>query len=317
MTNKKPASKAVSKSTTKSTARSKLAKSTAKPSSSFAGTTSQEYNTIASTSVGSTAHPGTTERKSIDAIGNASTTLYSPTFAGTSERKACEATAVVPTPVELKFKKFPKLPAELRVKIWKLVPEPRIVEVLFPMDGRKNKHKFCAKIPAILHVCQESRHEGLKEYHPAFDSKWALNRVYFNFELDTLCYSSYSSWSQKSVFLRKIKFADLNRIQNVALKHWEIDTASRYPGLKELSCLDVSVNLHKTMDSCCLEGPSFHTIGELLESNSDNFALCSYLRGMKHDFSIHKEAFEKGSQGSRAMIVHRALCKRGSSATYL
>jgi hypothetical protein len=63
------------------------------------------------------------------------------------------------------FELFPKLPLELRRKVWKMaLPGPRVIEVKFVVDGRKNNHRFCAKIPVLLHVSQESRTEAMREY---------------------------------------------------------------------------------------------------------------------------------------------------------
>ncbi len=135
---------------------------------------------------------------------------------------------------EVEFKYFPKLPAELRLKIWNLVPEPRIVEVRFRKDRRKNDHKFMAACPAILHVCQESRIEGLKRYQQAFNSKWALNRGYFDFEIDILYLSVHATFGQKKHFIDRISRRDRESVQR--LTDWFRDACylHHFPQVKEL-----------------------------------------------------------------------------------
>lgn len=60
------------------------------------------------------------------------------------------------------FTVFPALPFELKAKIWKLSIVPRIIIC----DNNENPIMECsaAKPPAILHVCQQSREQGLKVY---------------------------------------------------------------------------------------------------------------------------------------------------------
>lgn len=65
------------------------------------------------------------------------------------------------------FPYFPKLPAELRVRIWKFSkPGPRIVKIQGMGKGEDsiNIYKNMTKPPAPLFVCQESRVEYLKWY---------------------------------------------------------------------------------------------------------------------------------------------------------
>jgi len=82
----------------------------------------------------------------------------------------------IPAPLD-KFKVFPKLPAELRVKIWKMCSPPRIIEVRWVGDKRKNQHRFVADFPVILGVCQESRAEGKKIYKLSFENKDTIDKV--------------------------------------------------------------------------------------------------------------------------------------------
>lgn len=97
------------------------------------------------------------------------------------------------------FELFPKLPTEIRLKIWKLaLPGPRIVKVRpcsvkFMEElaaGDMTKHTFVSptKAPSILFVCGESRKEAMKTYQLSFGSEHhnIPSTVYFNFDLDML-----------------------------------------------------------------------------------------------------------------------------------
>ena len=75
------------------------------------------------------------------------------------------------------FSLFQNLPFELRLKIWNLAIQPRVILC------RKRSRP---EVPALLQVCRESREEGLRHYQIHY---WEPNNklaVYFNVELDTL-----------------------------------------------------------------------------------------------------------------------------------
>lgn len=48
------------------------------------------------------------------------------------------------------------------------------------------KNHFIADVPAILHVCSETRKEALRTYTSEIRTKDSLNGMYLNFKLDTL-----------------------------------------------------------------------------------------------------------------------------------
>ncbi|KAN0090207.1 hypothetical protein V8E51_018786 [Hyaloscypha variabilis] len=186
-----------------------------------------------STKSNSSPQPGLSEQNSADTAGSVSTSsglkevetvVNTMPQSGTSELTAIVTTGSISTTpvveaidsstlgtinIEITFELFPKLPPELRLKIWKLVPKSRLVLVRFNIDGRKKHYKFAASFPVILHACRESRHEGLKMYHRAFDSKWALNGVYFNSNIDILRLQGIMQGSQKEFFMRKVQASDL------------------------------------------------------------------------------------------------------------
>ncbi|CZR61610.1 uncharacterized protein PAC_11507 [Phialocephala subalpina] len=93
------------------------------------------------------------------------------------------------TPRRLKkFALFSKLPIELRFKIWNLSPEHRTIEMRFANNCRSTQYDLVfSRVPAVLHVHQESRIEGLRSYNLLFGHKKQCRQpVYFNPEIDRL-----------------------------------------------------------------------------------------------------------------------------------
>jgi hypothetical protein len=94
------------------------------------------------------------------------------------------------------FHLFPKLPVELRLKIWKLnMPEARILKISTATrtyNSATGGVTYSAKIvkpscttPPNLHVNQESRTEALKLYKPIFATRLG-HPVFFDFSKDYL-----------------------------------------------------------------------------------------------------------------------------------
>ncbi|KAG4437727.1 hypothetical protein IFR05_006810 [Cadophora sp. M221] len=81
------------------------------------------------------------------------------------------------------FSPFQRLPIELRLKIWRLAVEPRIVHIEW---SRPLRQCLSPDVPSILWVSREARVEGLKTYQPAFNTSDSPSPVYVNFELDTV-----------------------------------------------------------------------------------------------------------------------------------
>lgn len=88
---------------------------------------------------------------------------------------------------------FQKLPPELRIQIWELLIEPRVVSI------KEYNGQVCStcSVPVILHICHESRYIGLKVYQPSiglvyanltdcFGSDYKEPLIYFNPKLDIL-----------------------------------------------------------------------------------------------------------------------------------
>ncbi|XXG94167.1 hypothetical protein Hte_000419 [Hypoxylon texense] len=66
------------------------------------------------------------------------------------------------------FHPFPRLPTELRVYVWALAVEPRVVEVRVVPDNPRKVQRLVSPtpVPAMLQTCQEARYLGL--YNQAF-----------------------------------------------------------------------------------------------------------------------------------------------------
>ncbi|ORY69911.1 uncharacterized protein BCR38DRAFT_333571, partial [Pseudomassariella vexata] len=89
---------------------------------------------------------------------------------------------------------FPKLPQDFRLRIWRQgLPASRIVPihcgrrdassskaVAQPQDYSIDTCISCAIIPAILHVCRESRSEALKEHQLSFAVAGKSGKVFFS-----------------------------------------------------------------------------------------------------------------------------------------
>lgn len=106
----------------------------------------------------------------------------------------------------MEFSYFPKLPIELRMKIWKLSWLPRNVTVI--VHSRRSYewlqfHLFGSRtpVPSALHVCRESRAEASRIYKLRFDTDtrnypesyrsakyafWTWPRVYFSYKMDNV-----------------------------------------------------------------------------------------------------------------------------------
>jgi hypothetical protein len=101
---------------------------------------------------------------------------------------------------ERSFSLFPKLPIEIRLKIWGDAKEIRIVETWWitqslgpqtriqPSDPHRRTvpNKGTASPPALLHVSRESRSEALKSYTLIGTHGDLSRQPYFDLQADTL-----------------------------------------------------------------------------------------------------------------------------------
>lgn len=161
------------------------------------------------------------------------------------------------------FTLLPKLPTELRLKIFKLVEyEPRTVRVTF----RNADHAYLvskAPIPGMLHACKESQEEALKVYQFGFGPGPCEAKVYFNFHIDTLyfgpsstesisiCYLSTTPRLQREFnhFLDNAGSACFGRVQRLVIaqtlldaRHFSIRNLHRFHRLRSFTKLNVFKN---------------------------------------------------------------------------
>lgn len=132
--------------------------------------------------------------------------------------KTLKRSAIIVTGNDQTFTRFPKLPIELRLKIWEYVSDVerdiwigakpisegyRSVKVmLHPLEwGAEEVFKYITSSPppSILHANQESRSEGLKQYSLAFGTTLKYDgielnvkpQIYINFQRDRICTSDW------------------------------------------------------------------------------------------------------------------------------
>jgi len=105
-----------------------------------------------------------------------------------------------------KFQLFPKLPHELRLKIWSLAAnKPRAIKLLFlDPETLPSCHHSNSKVPSVLHASQEARKEGLRYYELCYEKASELDGylwprrdgtvfprgVYVNFAVDLFYHES-------------------------------------------------------------------------------------------------------------------------------
>jgi hypothetical protein len=100
------------------------------------------------------------------------------------------------------FAFFPKLPPELRRLVWKFArPAPQVLKIFETRVGNEDILYSTAKIPALLHTCQESR-RATKEWYELslmrYKTKSNLGRIYFDFSCDFV-YVTYKDDEDRTV----------------------------------------------------------------------------------------------------------------------
>ena len=139
------------------------------------------------------------------------------------------------------FHLFPLLPSELRLKVWNIVlSKPRVVSINCKRELCENDRRIAkafppqAAPPAILHVCRESRFEGLSVYQQAFRMDLSPVYTYISFEQDTVSCST-------DVF-EYLRMTELLRIRRLVLDvkdagyfaHFCMENLKKMVSLKEL-----------------------------------------------------------------------------------
>ncbi|PVH81176.1 hypothetical protein DL98DRAFT_625341 [Cadophora sp. DSE1049] len=84
------------------------------------------------------------------------------------------------------FRPFPRLPVELRLKIFLATMSARVVEVCLSDKTSSKAYDIVANVPPLLHVCQDSRMEGLRFYKILETKTKKAQYTHFHPLIDTL-----------------------------------------------------------------------------------------------------------------------------------
>jgi hypothetical protein len=143
------------------------------------------------------------------------------------------------------FHQFNRLPADLRVHIWKLVdPEPRVVElrrhvVETKKRGTLEQIRCLSAAPAILHACRESRRITIQEklYERAFIRGQCY--AWVNYKVDMISIGSLDIWwfRPEMPLIQRFRFESEN---DESFFYFQSKRLRGFTGLKELHivCLD-------------------------------------------------------------------------------
>ncbi|TVY14626.1 hypothetical protein LARI1_G006159 [Lachnellula arida] len=130
------------------------------------------------------------------------------------------------------FHSFPKLPLELQLRVWEFSITAAYVDIKW--DSTQRVFASNRKIPALLHVSQTSRREGLKHYRLSFASSPEFARIYFSPELDTAYFTWSSLGAAPGRLGRKLGDEDCRSLQSLLVNECHLLSHVR-EGLRELA----------------------------------------------------------------------------------
>lgn len=133
------------------------------------------------------------------------------------------------------FKLFEKLPAELRVKIWKcMFPGPRVVSVRFNRGAKQ--YTSSTAPPILLRVCLESRTVALETYTNLILSPKYPSSVFLDFARDTVFFDSLDCSPAGDLSYDLATSPHNDRILSCAIdvQLWEVLRVFTYESLSEL-----------------------------------------------------------------------------------
>lgn len=115
---------------------------------------------------------------------------------------------------------FPKLPIELRTIIWTLsLPGSRVIEINRARqdDNTAPEYRLPAIIPAVLHVCKESRMVAQKHYSLSFGpSIWEdAGRIWFDKNIDVAFFNCRRLSHHREITRFFMWAADIEKIQHL------------------------------------------------------------------------------------------------------
>ncbi|KAL8370868.1 hypothetical protein RB595_000961 [Gaeumannomyces hyphopodioides] len=189
-----------------------------------------------------------------------------------------DASPLTRGPTGQAFRCFPRLPPELRIKIWSFAfEEDRVVPLRWcegdddaaepgprGTPGRRPRRRqqrrgtagctTTARPPAALHVCHESRREALRRYQPSFGAASLPGRVLFDPERDLPFFGARNGYMASDGQFRTVLSltppAELRMIRRLALSEallW-VDTttatatAAAAPGVAARSSHDLPLD---------------------------------------------------------------------------
>ncbi|KAK5631069.1 hypothetical protein RRF57_006784 [Xylaria bambusicola] len=159
------------------------------------------------------------------------------------------------------FVQFADLPAELRVKIWQFaIPEARTVVVKSPYSRKiiptsldkvlpqgfdaSETWYSTTRVPALLHVNAEARHEALKCYSLSLGVGKVKPRVYVDFNRDTLFFGDSELTPECSTLWTKTK--DFEKIERLAIVPEGAWRAIQWTKDVDLASLQTLIFVHDT-----------------------------------------------------------------------
>jgi hypothetical protein len=130
------------------------------------------------------------------------------------------------------FTLFPKLPAELRLRVWKYsLPGPQYIEVQMSLSSfiQYPQWKFVSqdKAPAAFFVCHESRAEATKNYKLLRGTQSGTPAIYCDAAIDVLVFRNYRNCAigfNYSLCLQQLPNDFVANIKHIALECWGYDS---------------------------------------------------------------------------------------------
>ncbi|KAI0181180.1 hypothetical protein GGR52DRAFT_21747 [Hypoxylon sp. FL1284] len=149
------------------------------------------------------------------------------------------------------FHPFPRLPAELRTRIWALSVEPRVVEVRVLPDTRLRTKRLLSPtpVPAMVQTCQEARSAGM--YKQAFSELTATaggesRYVWLNLDIDMVSIGKtpFKAFAPVASSIRRLRFEREN--SDESFYHFEVKELRAWVNTEEIHvvCEDGMENWH-------------------------------------------------------------------------
>jgi len=139
---------------------------------------------------------------------------------------------------EPQFHPFPRLPSELRIKIWKYTfPEPRVVPVRY--NRAVQQYTSTSEPPALLHVCAESRSLFLDTYTNLILAPRYKSAIFVDFTCDTIFFDHIDCSPEGDLSLDLARSPHSNRILYCAIdaQLWEVLRVFKYDSLSEVKLM--------------------------------------------------------------------------------